>query len=70
MPKYRGVPLEELKKVKLKGSDLPKLDPKTGKPVPDPTRGFKSYRILVPQNVVDVETREEYNKLKKYEVKE
>jgi len=62
MPKYR-IPLEEIKKLKPKGSDLPKIDPKTGKPVPDPSRGFKSWHIYVePSNYVEVETREDYDK--------
>jgi len=67
MPKYR-LPLEEIKKLKPKGDDLPKIDPKTRRPVHDPTRGFKSYRIIVPENIVEVETREEYKALEKYKV--
>jgi len=71
MPKYI-LPAEELKKVKLKGDDLPKRDPKTGRPVQDPTRGFKSYSVLIHpdgRQIVEVETREEYKELKEFLVK-
>jgi len=54
MPKYR-VPVDELKKVKPTGSDK---------------KGFKSYNIILPDNVVEVETHEEYAELKDYLVEE